>query len=69
MMSNDFFVFFCFVNVELSYLSHGVEILKPNAIHQVIAQVRVNGSYKFKIEKMNIKGFAPTPFISIFSGA
>ena len=35
----------------------------------IIAQVRVNGSYKFQIEKVKIKGFAPTPCISLSSGA
>ena len=36
---------------------------------QNIAQVRVNGSYIWKIEKVMIKGFAPVPFISLSSGA
>ena len=34
-----------------------------------IAQERVNGSYKFQIEKVKIKGFAPKPCISLSSGA
>ena len=51
-----------------------VEIILFKIEHKIwsvifIAQVRVNGSYKFKIEKVHIKGFAPTPCISLSSGA
>ena len=34
-----------------------------------IVKVRANGSYKWKIENVEIKGFAPTPCISLVSSA
>ena len=34
-----------------------------------IVKVKAIGSYKWKIENVEVKGFAPTPFISLSSGA
>ena len=38
-------------------------------IEQTTVRLLVKGTFKRQIEKVKIKGFAPTPFISLSSGA